>query len=128
MNVNLSINMENCSEMDNELHLTIYRIVQEQLTNIIKYAKASIVDVKLEHVKGMVQLLINDNGVGFDTSQKTNGIGLTNMRSRAAILGGNVEIESLLNKGTTVTVQFPVRIIGDKCMPAEVTESIYPGL
>jgi PAS domain S-box-containing protein len=128
MNVNLSINMENCSEMDNELHLTIYRIVQEQLTNIIKYAKASIVDVTLEHVNGIIQLMIKDNGVGFDTSQKTNGIGLTNMRSRAAILGGNVAIESQLHKGAKVTVQFPVRIIGDRCIPAEVTESIYTGL
>jgi two-component system, NarL family, sensor kinase len=128
MNVNLSINMENCSEMDNELHLTIYRIVQEQLTNIIKYAKAGVVQIDLEQTDGIMQLGIKDNGVGFDTSQRTNGIGLTNMRSRAAMLGGSVEITSRLNKGTIVVIQFPVMIVDGKCLPAEVTDSSYAGL
>jgi PAS domain S-box-containing protein len=128
MNVNLDIGLENCSEMDSELHLTIYRIVQEQLTNIIKYGKAGMVNIGIEQKDGVMQLVIKDNGVGFDTTQRTNGIGITNMRSRAAILGGTVEIVSELNKGTTVTVHFPVQIIGDKCVPAEVTESIYTGL
>jgi signal transduction histidine kinase len=120
--------MENCSEMDNELHLTIYRIVQEQLTNIIKYAKAGVVQIDLEQSDGIMQLGIKDNGVGFDTSQRTNGIGLTNMRSRAAMLGGSVEITSRLNKGTIVVIQFPVMIVDGKCLPAEVTDSSYAGL
>jgi two-component system, NarL family, sensor kinase len=128
MNVSLNIGLKNCTEMDSELHLTIYRIVQEQLTNIIKYAKAGEVHIQLEQNDGLMQLVIKDNGVGFDTSQRTNGIGITNMRSRAAILGGSVEITSELNKGTTVVVQFPVLIIADKCFPAEVTENVYAGL
>jgi PAS domain S-box-containing protein len=128
MKVNLSIGLENCSEMDSELHLTIYRIVQEQLTNIIKYAKAGIVHIGLDQKDGQMRLLIKDNGVGFDTTQRTNGIGLTNIRSRAAILGGSVEIASELHKGTTLIVLFPVLIIGDKCVPAEVTENVYAGL
>lgn len=113
--------------MDSELHLTVYRIAQEQLTNIIKYAKAGIVHIVLSYKNGIMQLTIEDNGVGFDTNQRTNGIGLTNIGSRAAILGGSVEIKSELHKGTTLTVFFPVKIIDGKCIPMEMIESLYNG-
>ncbi|HJW17656.1 MAG TPA: PAS domain S-box protein [Flavisolibacter sp.] len=127
MNIDLTIDLDNCSEMDSELYLTIYRIAQEQLTNIIKYAKAKIVHIILSFQNGIMQLSIEDNGVGFDTSQRTNGIGLTNIGSRAAILGGSVEIKSELNKGTTISAFFPVKIIDGKCIPEEVIESLYNG-
>ncbi len=124
ISINLHIGLKNCSEMDSELHLAIYRILQEQLTNIMKYARATRVQIELENSSDRLELLIRDNGVGFDTSQRTNGIGLTNMRSRAAILGGTVEIQSQVHKGTTVFTYFPIKIVGDKCYPVEVSESL----
>jgi PAS domain S-box-containing protein len=126
MNISLQVGLNNCLEMDSELHLTIYRIVQEQLTNILKYAKADRVTIELKQTGRTMQLIIEDNGIGFDTKQKTNGLGLTNMRSRTAILGGSFEIESNLKKGTKVVVRFPVMITGDKYITAEIPKNLQP--
>jgi PAS domain S-box-containing protein len=124
LNINLQVSLDTCLEMDNELHLTIYRIVQEQLTNISKYAKADVVNIELAEDGHTIILFIEDNGIGFDTRQKTNGLGLTNMRSRTSILGGSFQIESDNNKGTKVVVSFPVKIIGDKCIPIEMPKDV----
>lgn len=123
MKINLQVDLHNCLEMDGELHLTIYRIVQEQLTNIIKYAKAYVVNIALREKGPAMQLVIEDNGIGFDIKQKTSGIGLTNMRSRTAILGGSFEIRSDLRKGTTVIVSFPIMIINGKYTPTDISKN-----
>lgn len=120
MIIDVTISMENCNEMDNELHLAIYRIAQEQLTNIMKYAKADLVKIDLNEKHGELELVIADNGVGFNTASRRSGLGLTNMRSRAIILGGSFSIESCPAKGTTVTVRIPVKIIKGKCIPSEL--------
>lgn len=108
--------------IDNELHLTLYRIVQEQLTNILKHADARSVFVKLEENDSVLTLIIKDNGKGFNTSQKVTGIGITNMRSRAQMLNGSLEIESTEGKGVCLKASFPVEVVGGKCMPAEWKE------
>jgi PAS domain S-box-containing protein len=127
MEIRLHVGLEMCMEMDTELHLTLYRIVQEQLTNIMKHAKARTVSIELEEKDASMHLLIQDDGVGFDMSQKTGGIGLTNMRSRAVILGGSFEIYSQIAKGTRMMVRFPVTIIDDRCIPLEVPGTFPSG-
>ncbi len=90
--------------------LTIYRIVQEQLNNIIKHAGAKHVLIHLSlrlDVDG-IRLIIRDDGKGFDTTQTRNGVGLRNITSRAELFGGKVSIESAPGKGCELSVLFPI--------------------
>lgn len=86
--------------------LAIYRIIQEQLTNIVKYSKATEATIQIK-MDGFIDLVVQDNGIGFDTKQSSKGLGLTNIRNRAAILNGSMEISSLLGQGTKLTVHIP---------------------
>jgi signal transduction histidine kinase len=91
--------------------LTIYRIVQEQLNNIIKHACAKTVTVFLhqheEVGNSIVELLIKDDGKGFDPAQRRNGVGLRNICSRAELFGGTVTIQSKPGQGCELKVIFP---------------------
>jgi two-component system, NarL family, sensor kinase len=107
-------------ELESDLHLTIYRLAQEQFTNIIKYAKANRVDVSLKEEKSVLRFTIMDDGIGFDLSQKRQGIGITNMQSRVEILNGRFTIVSSPGKGTKLEVEIPI-IIDNKVCYAEQT-------
>jgi signal transduction histidine kinase len=90
----------------------LYRITQESLNNIYKYAQAARVEVILERRDGSAVLVIEDDGVGFDLSQAAGGedgrgLGLVGMRERAALLGGSLEIETAPGKGTTIFARVP---------------------
>lgn len=91
-----------------QLKLSIYRIVQEQLSNIIKYAQAQNVWFSLDHLPESVELVIRDDGVGFDLMEKGNGVGLQNIRTRAEMHDGNMLLESQPGKGCRLTIRFPV--------------------
>ncbi|RYZ25677.1 MAG: sensor histidine kinase, partial [Chitinophagaceae bacterium] len=92
-----------------ELKLAVYRILQEQLTNITKHAGASNIDITLRQSEERLTLIIVDDGRGFDATQKTEGVGLTNMQSRAESLMGTLTFSSQPGKGTTVIVQLPFK-------------------
>jgi PAS domain S-box-containing protein len=95
----------NEEECDVGLKLVIYRIIQEQIGNIFKHAEAS--EVEIELIKeNNVTLIINDNGRGFDTSAKRKGIGLINIRSRAALYDGKVQILSSPGNGCKMKIVF----------------------
>ncbi|MEO6719322.1 MAG: PAS domain S-box protein [Ferruginibacter sp.] len=94
--------------LHNDTQLTFYRILQEQLSNIIKYARASAVEINIRHVDHEIHLQVRDNGNGFDISKKKEGIGLENIRRRAQMLNGKVEIISSPGKGCEVNVLIPV--------------------
>ncbi|MBA4166493.1 MAG: PAS domain S-box protein [Chitinophagaceae bacterium] len=98
-------------EISEEVQLAAYRIVQEQMTNIIKHANAAIVDISLARNKDTLQLIIADNGGGFDIKQKRKGVGILNMHNRAETVGGSLEIISQQGEGCTLTAQFPVRFM-----------------
>lgn len=93
----------------------VYRIVQEALTNVLKHAQASAVSIVVERNRGVLRLIVEDNGVGFDAEavQETGGagrrLGLVGIRERAALAGGWVEIETAPGAGTTLFVQIPVQ-------------------
>ncbi len=95
-------------EVSEDLHLAIYRILQEQFTNILKYAGASLVSVRLWVTDKLLRLAISDNGRGFDPDQKRNGIGITNMNMRAESLGGSLVIDSAPGKGCRLEASFPL--------------------
>jgi signal transduction histidine kinase len=95
--------------------LTIYRILQEQMNNIIKHAGAKHVTVSLRLVQEadnkVVELMIKDDGKGFNPSKKRNGVCLRNITSRAELFGGSVQIQSEPGHGCEMKVLFP----GDYC-------------
>jgi PAS domain S-box-containing protein len=90
---------------------TVYRVLQEALTNIAKHARATKVEVVLAHDTAGVALTVLDNGVGFSTTdpRKPNSYGLVGLRERAYLLGGTTEIDSAPGKGTRVRVELPLK-------------------
>lgn len=91
-------------KLSEKLRLTTYRIIQEQFSNILKYAKASAVLLKLVQDNENLTLTIHDNGVGFDTSKKAKGIGLMNIKTRASLFNGEVNIRSSPGQGFELSV------------------------
>jgi len=87
--------------------MSLYRIVQEGLTNIRKHAKASHVKIELQ-LEDVAKLLLEDNGVGFDVSERPDKhYGLQGLQERVELVGGQLSIESELAKGTRITVMIP---------------------
>jgi signal transduction histidine kinase len=88
--------------------LAIYRITQEQLNNIVKHARATTVSINLSQTDKHTTLVIKDNGKGFNTFEKRNGIGLNNIISRTKVFDGNVNIQSAPGKGCKLMVTLPI--------------------
>jgi two-component system, NarL family, sensor histidine kinase UhpB len=88
------------------LKLTIFRIVQEQLNNITKYAHASEVWIHVRVENEFLLLTVKDNGVGFDTNLRSNGVGIQNIASRAQLYNGTLQIISAKNKGCELNISF----------------------
>jgi PAS domain S-box-containing protein len=99
------------AQLDNFVELAVFRTVQELMLNIIKHAKAteSTVNVKVEGIYAIIN--VRDNGRGMDTSQKDKqGIGLSSIRNKVDLLKGDLIIESLPGKGTSIEVRLPHHI------------------
>jgi signal transduction histidine kinase len=95
------------AQLSPELETTIYRLVQESLTNIVKHAEAARVFLSIAIDKGEVVVEITDDGVGFDPVARTSGFGLAGMRERIYLAGGKLALESG-EAGTTVRARIPV--------------------
>lgn len=91
------------------IEIGLYRIAQELINNIIKHAEATKVDVQLYQTKSHLVLFVEDDGKGFTFEQNKDGIGLTNIRSRASTFNGEVNYENAPNKGTAATIRIPLR-------------------
>lgn len=100
------INLE--CPLPSDVIISIYRIIQESLTNISKYAKASEVKIELTTNKSGFRLIIADNGQGFDVSGNTTGFGLQSMRDRTLALGGEFHIHSDHGAGCEIIVDIPL--------------------
>ncbi|WP_153799526.1 MEDS domain-containing protein [Foetidibacter luteolus] len=87
------------TKLSEKLRLTCYRIIQEQFSNILKYSKASSVLLKIVQDNEKLTLTIQDNGIGFDMSKKTSGIGLMNIKTRVSLFNGEVSIRSSPGQG-----------------------------
>lgn len=112
MSSNLSIDVVTDEKIlqtnrDKTKELTIYRIVQEQLNNIIKHAHANQVQVLLKEKNEGLLLTVQDDGAGFDPTQKANGIGLKNIRSRVEFYAGKLDIISAPGNGCRLEVYIP---------------------
>jgi PAS domain S-box-containing protein len=94
------------SKMDYGLKLTIYRIVQEQMNNILKYAEATKIAIVIKAQGKKLTLTITDNGKGFDLRSKRKGIGINNIINRADVFNGRVDIKTAPGKGCVLKVEF----------------------
>jgi PAS domain S-box-containing protein len=94
--------------IDQELQLNLYRILQEQLRNIIKHSGCTDIEVNVLVYNNRLQMRIADNGVGFEVNQVKRGIGLANMKRRARLFGGKLHINTRPGKGCEVMILIPV--------------------
>jgi signal transduction histidine kinase len=90
--------------LSEETKLTVYRIIQEALTNIVKHSKATKVKVKLQTFSDHLYLSIKDNGKGFNPKQNITGFGLQGMRERVIASKGKIKISSNLQRGCTIKI------------------------
>ena len=93
--------------LSQEIQLNIYRVLQEQLTNIVKHSNASSIEVRLD-VNKALHFQISDNGVGFDVTTFKSGIGLANIKKRVELISGEITINSSPNKGCTIHIEIPL--------------------
>lgn len=92
----------------NEIHIAVYRILQEHFTNIIKHAQASAVNVDMYVQRDMLTVQVADDGVGIDPAKTPTGIGISNMKNRAEEIGGSLEISGTLHAGCTLLLKVPL--------------------
>ena len=91
-----------------EIHTAVYRIVQEALTNIWKYASATQVKIQIQATTDELDLTVQDNGTGFNVEANTTGFGLQGMRERTLALGGQLVIDSKPGSGCRIRAHFPL--------------------
>jgi signal transduction histidine kinase len=91
-------------------NISVYRLVQESLTNIARHAHATKASVSIAEAEGCLVVRIADNGRGFEASpgQPARTLGLVGMRERARALSGQLQIDSAPGRGTTVTITIPL--------------------
>lgn len=111
LSVDLVIHGLRDGRLSPEAETSIYRIVQEALTNVARHAQADQVSVLIEHRDGKTLVIAEDNGIGFDSSTASKGsrehLGLYGIRERAELLGGKLSIESEAGRGTSLFVEIP---------------------
>jgi two-component system, NarL family, sensor kinase len=109
LKIELDINGLN-ERLESTMESVLFRVLQEIVNNIIKHSKATIVNIQIIRHEGELTLMVEDNGVGFDVAKQTNnGIGLKNIQSRIQYLNGQVYFDSHVGKGTTVSIEIPIK-------------------
>ncbi|MGE7184985.1 PAS domain S-box protein [Peribacillus sp. NPDC006672] len=97
----------NC-RLNTNKEITIYRIIQEALTNIRKYAHTKEATVTIREIDEEIRVVIEDKGKGFDIEKVTRGVGLFSMEERARAAGGNLSLHSVEERGTKVFLEIPL--------------------
>jgi signal transduction histidine kinase len=95
--------------VNNNIKINLYRIVQEALQNINKYAEASLIIIIIQKKANNIQAVITDDGVGFEVDKKSKGIGMKNITSRVEACYGSFSITSKKGEGTKIKVVFPLK-------------------
>jgi signal transduction histidine kinase len=107
-NISIHLTMGNLpDQLRPSISLSLYRVAQETMHNIITHSQAKNVQVELGADDTQISLRIIDDGVGFDPSHKEAGLGLESMRHRVRAVGGFIDISSSPNSGTRIEVQVP---------------------
>ncbi len=96
------------SEVSTPLKTVIYRVMQEAMNNIAKHSKADLLHLSLKKKDDRIELVVEDNGTGFDLEKSKKGFGLGSMRERTELSGGIFTIESTPGKGTMIRIIWPI--------------------
>jgi PAS domain S-box-containing protein len=107
MKINFNYHVDNCMLSEGK-KITLFRIVQEQMKNILKHSAATITDISLKTVEEKVQLTIRDNGKGFNLRNTRHGIGLSNIYERTKFYNGVADVNTEPGKGCTLTISLPI--------------------
>jgi signal transduction histidine kinase len=121
VDVSIELGYENGSQsarLVGEVETALYRIVQEALTNATKHGNAKRAVIEIREEGEMVQLMVRDDGDGFDPEAKTSGFGLLGMQERTSLLGGELKVSSAPGSGTTVRAQMPAERRDEDASPA----------
>jgi signal transduction histidine kinase len=106
--IEAALKVEGFIDLSLEIKQTIYRIMQEALANVTKHSSADRVDVMLRCGENSVGFCISDDGVGFDSQQHCDGMGLDSMRERVESLNGSLSIQSQPGQGTKICITIPI--------------------
>ena len=112
--LNIEIDLHgNLDDLGENINITLYRVVQEAITNVIKHAKARYISIELfeildSEVSRSAQLTIQDDGVGIDVNEVTQGMGLTGMRERILATGGEIYFDSSESGGVLINALIPI--------------------
>jgi two-component system, NarL family, sensor histidine kinase UhpB len=111
LHVELSVDCDD--DVPPPVAIALFRVTQEALTNIVRHSRATRADVVLESHDGVFELLVSDNGIGFDVedarSRPTASVGLFGMAERVALVGGTIDIHARKGAGSRIDVRVPVR-------------------
>ena len=111
--LHLDVHCDVASRLDPAIETTVYRVVQEALTNVIRHASANQVSIIIERQPMQLRVVVEDDGVGFDVGQalirEGGGLGIVGMRERATLVGGELTLESSEGHGTTLFLRVPLR-------------------
>jgi signal transduction histidine kinase len=105
--IQTAIQIQVAQGLPTDIAIALYRIVQEAMTNIAKHSQATQVNLKLNETPQEVELIVEDNGQGFDPTQNTTGFGLQSMRERTEALGGLFYLNSQLGQGCRLHLNIP---------------------
>lgn len=94
--------------LDQRVEIAVYRMVQECISNALRHARAHRLTIQVTRSAGMLNLIVEDDGVGFDPTQVNEGMGMANLRRRAADVGGTVRVDTRPGRGTSISVDIPL--------------------
>lgn len=95
--------------LDYGVEIEVYRIVQEALSNVLKHAEASKIDLNITQIEHELTLVVEDNGVGFDAERTHYGLGIKNIKQRVEKLRGQVNLDTMPGRGTTLIAEIPLK-------------------
>ena len=102
---------EEINNTSNDLKFNVYRILQNLATNIIKHSKAKNANLQVIGHEDHLTIIVEDDGVGFNTNNTNGAVGLDLIKKRAVLFDGKVEIDSKKGSGSTIIVDLPYKII-----------------
>lgn len=108
--VAVSSHIQLTDQLDSEVSLNVYRIIQELINNTLKHAEATKINLDLNQIKDHLSLIFEDNGIGFTKEEiaERKGMGLRNLESRVERMNGQLTIDSKKNKGTSIIIEIPL--------------------
>jgi len=100
-------NTQVLNAVDDTIQMELFKIIQELMTNTLKHAQAKKIDIQINYIENEISLMFEDNGIGFETTTVSEGIGFKNIKNRVSQLAGNIHIDSLKNRGTIISIEIP---------------------